>query len=206
MKYYLGYHRIFESVNFLNVNYDGGICTWYSTVVLLFSSILLATIMFAKIKTGVSNFIYWTVLSIVFLVLSIDESIGILKIPLDLLFANGHYQLKLVVPGALLAIIIGISYLKFLFNLPPKTCYLFLFAGIIFLTGSIGIEMFTNEYVGLSKYAYTTSSYDPLGMTYALISTFEEFLEMISIVIFIYALIDYINAHITRKISLAIQN
>jgi len=188
------------------VNYDGSIYTWYSTVVLLFSSILLATIRFAKIKAGASNVIYWTVLSVVFLFLSLDEASGIHNIAFDFLFTNQHYHFSWVIPGAIFTIIFALSYLKFLFNLPPKTRNLFLFAGLIFVSGSIGLETIANEYVGLGKDAYLKNSYDPHGITYAVISTFEEFLEMIGIVIFIYALIDYISAYITREVILKIEN
>lgn len=197
-KYYLGYDRLLGLINILNVDNEGSIATWYSSVALLFASILLAMIASAKIKSGASHFIYWAVLSIVFLFLSLDEAIGIHERVNHLLYAIKFYHFTWIVPAAVFSFIFGLSYMKFLFELPPKTRYLFLFAGTIFLTGSIGMEAVAIVYADLG--------YDLRSMAYAVISNVEEFLEMIGIVIFIYTLIDYMSSYAAKEINLYMEN
>ena len=62
--------------------------------------------------------------------------------------------------------------------------------------GAIGFEYVARE--------YWERGYSLRSMTYAAISTVEEFLEMIGVVIFIYALIDYMNSYAAREIELHI--
>jgi len=101
-----------------------------------------------------------------------------------------------IIPGSVTVLIFGLLFLRFVLNLPQKTRYLFIIAGVIFVMGAIGFEYVARE--------YWERGYSLRSMTYAAISTVEEFLEMIGVVIFIYALIDYMNSYAAREIELHI--
>ena len=81
------------------------------------------------------------------------------------------------------------AYLRFLFGLPARTRRLFLVAGSLYVGGAIGIEL-----VG-GRHAYL---YGTQNMGYEMIVTFEEFLEMMGIVVFIYALMSYMAEHLNE--------
>ena len=74
-------------------------------------------------------------------------------------------------------------------RLPRKTLRLFVLSGIIYLTGAILLDMAEGALV--EEYGW----YDPL---YCFLYTCEEFLEMLGLIIFIYALSSY------KSISIAV--
>ncbi len=191
-KYYLGFERAFGLINFLNVDNEGSIATWYSSAALLFCSILLAVIAMSKMKSGAQHVVYWIALSVVFIGLSVDETISIHEKVFDSL------EHSWIIPGVVVVFIFGLLFLRFLLILPKKTRYMFIIAGVVFVAGAIGFEYAAMEYW---KRGYSLRS-----MTYAVMSTAEEFLEMIGVVIFIYALIDYMNSYAAKNIELHIEN
>ncbi len=75
--YYLGYDNIFGLIPMFNLNSEENIPALFSTLLLLFSSILLALIAFAVKKSSAPHFYYWLGLSLIFLFLSMDESLSI---------------------------------------------------------------------------------------------------------------------------------
>jgi hypothetical protein len=72
--------------------------------------------------------------------------------------------------------------------LPARTRRLFLAAGAIFVAGAIGVEAVSGMQASL---------HGEQNLTYHLVITVEELLEMTGIVIFIYALLDYIGGQLT---------
>ncbi|WP_235147946.1 MULTISPECIES: hypothetical protein [Fischerella] len=93
-----------------------------------------------------------------------------------------------VAVGIPLTLIFLLSYLKFLAHLPRKIRLLFFVAGTIFVSGAIGAEMFAGRYDEL---------YSVENMNHAMITVVEEFCEMFGIVVFIYALLSYMNLNLT---------
>jgi len=63
---------------------------------------------------------------------------------------------------------------------------LFIIAGVIFVTGAIGLDFVSELYYQKGQ----------LDLTYVIISTFEETQEMVGILIFIYALMSYIDSEL----------
>lgn len=83
-------------------------------------------------------------------------------------------------------VVLALTYLKFLAHLPAKTRLLFGVAGTIFLGGAIGAEMVGKYYFDL---------HGP-SMTSTMITAVEEFIEMLGIVIFLYALLSYLGLYV----------
>lgn len=189
-KYYLGFERAFGFINLMNVDNEASIATWYSSAALLFCSVLLAAIAVAKMKSGAPHAFYWTALSLVFIGLSVDETISIHERVFDSLYHTW------MIPGVIAVLIFGLVFLRFVVILPPKTRYLFIIAGVLFVAGALGFEYVAFE--------YWEQGNNIRSMAFAVISTIEEFLEMIGIVIFIYALIDYMNSYAVKDIELHI--
>ena len=73
--------------------------------------------------------------------------------------------------------------------LPKTTRINFIIAAIIYITGLIGIEMLGGQYHEL---------HGRENLTYSMISTLEESLEMLGLILFIRALLDYLSTHFSE--------
>jgi hypothetical protein len=170
---------------------EGNIPTVYSVLALLFSSILLSTIAYAKNLDSDRYKKHWKILSFIFLYLSLDEAFQIHEKFVDpmrsLLNATGFLYFTWIVPFGFLVVIFLLSYTKFLFHLPASIRNLFVAATILYIGGAIGIEMLGGQQ------AYQEGQYN---ISYQIIVTIEELFEMVAIVVFIHALMSYIKTYL----------
>jgi uncharacterized membrane protein len=143
---------------------------------------------------------YWLILGIIFLLMAYDEASQMHErlnhITRDLLPESSMDFLYFawVIPYAIVVILIGIYFLRFLKSLPSRTRNLFIAAGAIFVTGALGFEMLTSYYRGGTDFRIH------------LVILIEESMEMLGIVFFIYAILDYIKRFIGKYISLNVIN
>ena len=195
LKYVLGF--TFHTMQIFHFNVEGNIPSIYSATAIFFSAFLLWSIgKLEKEKTAKRTF-YWKLLTFIFIFLAIDELISIHESfsddSKDLLgdaTAGGFLHFAWIVPYAIIFGFLALFIIKFLFQLPPATRNLFITAGIVFVAGAVGMEMIGGRYV-----FYNGKE----ELAYALMVTLEEFLEMIGIVIFIYALGSYLVNNVTHK-------
>jgi len=191
IEYLLDYKETTAFVRLFHIGEEGNITTWYSALTLLFSAILLAII--AKFK-NLSNAPYvrhWEILAVIFLYLSLDEAASIHEIaitPLQSMFnASGIFYFAWVIIAIPLVLLFLFMYLKFLKHLPRETARLFIIAGVLFISGALGLEL-------VEGYFWSQES-TRWGVIVPLLTTAEEFFEMVGIVVFIYALFSYIKTH-----------
>ncbi len=186
-------------VELFDLNIEGNIPTFYSTSALLLSSALLAIIAFAKKKEDAPYRLHWKALSVIFLFLSLDEASQLHEVTVEplrsALNAGGFLYHTWVILGAVFLLIFVLAYLRFLADLPRKTRNLFLVAGALFVGGALGMEMISGYY--LSSYLdvprWRLGSFCNVRLNLAKLRTVEELLEMLGIVVFIYALMSYIS-------------
>lgn len=191
VEYLMGIEETTELVRLFHVAEEGNVTAWYSSLLLLLSSLLLAITAFAK-KTAQDPYLrHWKVLSVIFFYLSLDEAARIHEIsigPLRSLFnASGVFHYAWVIFAIPFVIFIMIYYSRFLFDLPQKTRNLFIAAGAIYIVGVLGAEM-----VG----GYLMSHKIEFWNVRPILVTIEEFLENVGIVIFISALLSYLKSHL----------
>jgi hypothetical protein len=96
--------------------------------------------------------------------------------------ALGFHHTYWAIPALAGLVAVGLYYLPFLWRLPGRTRILFVLAGVIFIGGAIGVEMLSGNF-------YETHG-DTLG--YSLVVTLEESLEMAGVIVFVYAILDYV--------------
>lgn len=190
--------QIFGLTKIFNLGEETTIPTWYATVTLLICAILLAIIAQTKKQLGDQYTMHWFVLALIFLLLSLDEAASLhdlMNAPAkNLVDSGGLFYFAWVIPGLGFVLIVALAYSKFILALPTKIRWLFIAAGITFVTGSIGIEMVSGYLLDLQGWELMyDNSAGWLGMSYAILVTLEEFLEMSGIVIFIYALLTYLS-------------
>ncbi len=173
---------------FFDLDGENNFPSFYSAVTLLLCSILLFIISYLH-KVKAEHWILWRCLSLIFLFLCFDEFVEIHeKIMVhvrELLHTSGIFYFAWVIPYGIFLIILGIIYFKFLFSLPQKTKKLFIIAGFIYVFGALGMELFAGLIFEIEK---STES-----IQFIISSTIEEILEMTGILIFIFALTDYIK-------------
>lgn len=171
--------------NVFSLERELNIPSWYSSFMLLFSSGLLAVI--TSIKKKDKYFVYWKSLSLIFLLMSMDEAFSFHEL---LIIPSLREELNLspvfyhtwVIFGIPAVIFFAFKYFKFFRDLPKKSQSLFLLAATFYVGGALGMEMVSGI---LIKYLRWTAV---LGVV------IEESLEMIGIVTFIYALLAYLSS------------
>jgi hypothetical protein len=177
-------------VSLFDLYQENNIPTFFSSTILLFSSCLIAIIWVFKRNQGDSFARYWAVLAVIFLYLSMDEASSIhewLSLPtMRVIPATGLLCYSWVIPATILLVVFEGCYLKFLFHLTPKTRWLLIVAGVVYVAGTIGMELLGGRHHEL---------YGIDNMSYGFLVMLEESLEMIGIVVFVYALLDYMRAN-----------
>lgn len=185
LKYYFNHEYVYGLSSLFDLNEEKNIPTVYSSIALFFVSVLLLTIASIQKKFKLPYFL-WFGLAVVFLFLSVDEFVLIhekfAEPSKDFFSATGALYFAWVIPyGAAVLVFIAV-YFKFLMALPKRIKNLFLISGAVFVIGAIGFEMISS---------YVFELYGNQNITYAIVYTCEEFLEMLGIAIFIYTLFLY---------------
>jgi len=168
---------------------EGNVPTFYAATALLLCGLLLGLIWAVKKHDKDRYAFHWGLLALVFTFMAFDEAASIhelLMAPLRNIFSlSGIFFFAWVIPYGLLLIVLGILYLKFLFNLPACFRNLFIVSGAIFVSGALGVELFEGR-----SFEMRGQEYDLVVYIYI---TVEEVLEMLGILLFIYSLLSYID-------------
>ncbi len=160
-----------------DVDEEESFSTWFSAIILLTASLLLFLIARSSSFNQEKFSKHWYGLAIGFVVLSIDEVVGLHET------FNTITDVAWTVPFTYLAVIIFAIYWKFLVSLPSVAKKSFLIAGGIFLSGGLLVEHLADYYVDI---------YEMDNFGYQLLTGFEETLEMVGVILFIKALLRYI--------------
>ena len=176
---------------------ESNLPTFYSALSLGMCSILLAIIAYQK-KANNSHYTkHWKFLSLLFLLLAVDEIammheiLTVLRKPLN---ASGFFYFTWVIPAFIFLLVFTVTFISFLKSLPQKIRNLFILSGVIYVGGAIGVEM-----IG----GYHSEMYGENNFAYGIITTVEESLEMMGILVFIYSLLFYLQNYL-EKINLSI--
>lgn len=187
---YLPSDALVKDFVLFNLDHEGNLPTYFSSLLMLYAGLLLCWIAIYKKQSRQANVLHWAVLSIIFVCMAIDESASIHELsirPLRSLFcATGVFYYAWIIPGICFVVFILIMYARFIIRLPSKTRLFFIIGGTIFISGAIGVEMLG----GLYKVMYDTRD----ALTYGILTTIEEILEISGVILFIYGLMDYIRS------------
>lgn len=191
LKYVFGYTPD-KFLALFDLSLELNIPTFFSLLLLLFASFLLAGIALLQAKEKNPDVQKWVVLSLGFLYLAYDDGFHVhedLVAVIRPLLGDGRlgiFYYAWIVPAIPLLFVLALFFRKFLFRLPPVTRNTFIVAALCYLGGCIGFEM-----VG-GYYDEAHGGFDSLP--YNMISTVEEGLEMTGVIVFIYALLEYVGA------------
>ncbi|MFI4852428.1 MAG: hypothetical protein ACIAZJ_25240 [Gimesia chilikensis] len=186
-----GHDQVFGIIPLLYVDYEANLPTWYSSIALLTASLVLLLIALSKRSQADRFTLHWFFMAGLFCLLSLDEVATIHECAIEpmrrLIDARGVLHYAWVIPGGIFVLVIGALMSRFLFSLPTRTRNLYLLAGGVFVGGAIGVEMIS---------AFHAFSHGEKNLLYALIITFEEAMEMLGVIIFIHASLEYLCEHV----------
>jgi hypothetical protein len=210
--------KYLEPLRIFDVGEERSIPTWFESILFLLCSILLAVVAVAKKQRNDRYSLHWSVLSIILLLLSLDEVASIheaigqqserLLHSITGLSPSGAFSFFWVVPGAIFVVIVLLAYLRFLADLPQTTRRWILFAGALFVLGALGIEMLTAQVVSSSGAIsdWIVSSFGGIvdrgtassipTILKGLQTSVEEMFEMFGLTAFVYALVAYIGSYV----------
>lgn len=188
-KFYGGHRSLCGLVSLFDGELHGNIPNWFKAILMLISSIILFFI--SQIKKWEQDRFqkHWLFLSLIFLLMNIIQSADIhnalspcIRTALGV---GGWFYFAWVIPGIGIVVALGLIYLRFFMNLPPKTRLLIFIAGLTYVIGAIGLEMAT---------AYYFVRYGMENLGYAGLSAVHEAMKMAGLVLFIHALMDLLGS------------
>lgn len=188
-KYWLGSGHFPGLADLFYLDAEKNIPTIFSVFLLFFAAVLLTVITIFKKKND-PDVTKWAILAFGFLYMTVDEGMSIhekLRIPMHRFFGDvfpSIFHFVWVIPGIAVICVLTLFFAKFLRRLPAKTRSEFVIAATLFIGGAIGMEMVGGWYA---------HSHGLKNLTYSIIIvTLEESLEMAGVIVFIYALLEYI--------------
>lgn len=186
-KYSYGYRA--DWMTLFNLDRELNFPTWYSALMIGFCAVLLKIIALGKKQQSDRYTPDWQLLSLIFCWLGIDEVVSIHEILIipeisEAFNLPWFLHSMWVIPGTIFVLWFAKRYLKFLHHLPLKSRRYFWLAALSYIGGALIMEM-----IG----SYFAEAYGQQRLTYALIATLEEVMEMTGIVVFIYGLLDYLR-------------
>ena len=193
IRFFQGHDVLLGFERLLNLNYENNIPTWYSSSALLLSAMLLAVIALVNKREGKPYTLQWFVLAAIFLYLSLDEAASLhesmgssLEPMLETIgYFHGFLYFSWVIFGAIFVLFIALAFVRFLVSLAVQTRSLFLIAGTMYVGGALGIELLE------SRHYYI---YGHKDFSYMMLVTVEEGLEMLGVVVFLYALLSHLGS------------
>jgi len=192
VKYVLGNDVALGFVHLFYLDAEANIPTLFSTILLLFASLLLGLIAVFKKTCQDTYRRHWVILSFILLYMAIDEASEVHEMLNRLGWwvtgqkrAGGIFHYGWVMFGMAMAAVVALSYLTFFLHLPTQTKIQFITAAGTFLSGALGVEILE----GL----YSASHSGESSFQYSMLVTVEEGLEMAGVIMLINALLAYIH-------------
>jgi hypothetical protein len=170
-----------------DVDEEESVPTWFSSSILLLTAVVLFLMAHLSRQSKDRYAMYWFGLGLGFTFMSVDEIAGFHET------LNSITETSWAVPGLIVALLVGVLYLKFLSSLPAPVAVRFMMSGAIFVGGAIGVELATEPYL-------YEDALDTLG--YNLWTPVEEGMEMGGVILFLASLFDYLKSQYSLQLHL----
>lgn len=191
-EHFTGHVHVYGLLRLFDLDEESNIPTFHSALLLLLAALLLAIIGVLKKRSHAPYSLQWSILALLFMYLAVDEVARfheLLGRPAFELMgggAHGIFYRTWVIPAIAFLFLLALFYLRFLLHLPKRTKLLFCLAAILYIGGAVGAEMIGGWYG--ERYGFDT-------FIYIALVTLEESLEMAGVIVFIHALLTYIETH-----------
>lgn len=178
LKFVTGHDTAKGFIPLFHVATEGNVFTYYSALLLLLAAGMCAWIGRAARLRGRPFARHWTALAAILLLFSVDDATAVherLIVPVrDLLGVGGLLYFAWVIPGALFALAVAAFFLRFVSHLPRSTRRHIVVGAALFFGGALGMEL-----LGGLHY----ESYGDQTVTYSVLTTVEESLELAGVLV-----------------------
>lgn len=172
--------------------------TIYSALLLLLAAAVLFFIGAERRRNRALDFRYWIALAVIFCFLGFDEVLSIHNSAKHLVpgwfrhFAlfNHRWDLRWIVIGLPVTLIIAILFIPFLWLLPRRTAYGIVIAGMVYVGSALGLEAVGGWWIG---------QHGRNNWTYSAEVVVEETLEMVGALMFIQVLLAYVERELNGR-------
>ena len=180
----LGHRRLMGLSDLVHLDREHNLPTLFSTIQ-LFSAGSLAWFVGGREAVFSMRWL-WRFLGAGLCWIAIDEAVGIHELANELdigrLHEISYFRFAWVVPAFAVVAVCAAVLLKLLLVLPRQTAAMLVVSGLIFIAGSLGMEMLSAPYY---------QPYGQEGWTYTMCYTLEETLEMLGPALFIRTALRY---------------
>lgn len=178
-----------EWMDMLDLDKEMNIPTWFSSFLLACCGFLLSVIARGKKNESAPYHRQWQLLSYIFWFMAVDEvfsfhEVFIIPEIAEALRLPWFLHSMWVIPGAAFVIWFGKKFWKFVNHLPKRARRHFISAAIVYVGGALVMEM-----IG----SYYAEAVGRRNIVYFLMTTVEEMMEMVGIIILIYGLLVYLE-------------
>lgn len=176
------------AVRLFDLDGEQNLPTLYSVVLLALGAWLAGVVARVHGRTGRPDRRYWDGLALIFAALAFDEYVQVHEKAIDpvrslLGIEGGLLYFAWVVPAIVLLAAFGLVYLRFLLQLPAVTRNRLVVAGVIYVGGALGMELFGGALI--AAHGVETG-------TYLVIMHLEELMEMVGASLFVAALLHHL--------------
>jgi hypothetical protein len=161
-------------------------------IMLLFCAFLVLTLITVlEGKRNAPDVRKWAILAGGFLLMTMDEAVSLHEkaiAPLRALLGGqqlGIFYFAWVIPGIALVVALGVYFLPFMLRLPRRTAVAFAVSAAIYLGGALGVELVEG---------WWREQHGHRNLVYHSLVTLEEGMEMLGVIAFLHALLDYLAA------------
>jgi len=174
----------------VNVDTEVSIPSIYAFILLFIAAALLVLIAAQKKQARARHAAQWYILAAGFTFMAFDEGASIhelLMAPMGRLLGGSQpdiFYFTWIIPALAGIALVGLSFVRFIIDLPAKTRRAFLLAAALYLGGAVGFEMLGGE---------LASAAGMKNFGFSILATIEELMEMSGTVVFLSALLAYIR-------------
>lgn len=193
IKYTFDAPTLYGIVPLFDMNIENNLPTFFATFQLLIAAAILSIIAQHEQRGGAPYWKQWTLLSALFLYLAADESASLHELMIRPIseqaggLATGIFYFAWVIPGLIIVAALAVYFRPFLFWLPPRTRNLFFVAAALYIGGALGVEMFQGR---------RAEVHGQDNLFHAMSVLLEETMEKSGVLVFIAALLGYIERYI----------
>ena len=198
--YGFGHDNVLGLTTLFDVDGERNVPSFFSFTIIMFDVALLAFIAVHQPRGTRPHRAYWAGLAAVFTYLAFDEGFElherVARFAGTRVHASDLSVYLWLAPYAVGCLAFLIIYARFLKQLPREDRLNILLAGIVYVAGAAGAEVIAALYM----HVYHTQQ----AIGYDIESAIEESLEMTGIILFVYALLRYIETHTATESALAL--
>ncbi len=173
------------------LNNESNLPAAFSALLLLLATLILGVIAWARRQGDRADAVSWKALTFIFGFLALDEATMLHERTADItrsvVKTDGLLHYAWVLPYGVLALIVGLAFVRFLIQLPVSVRNRVIVAGVIYVMGALGFELIEGMVVTAG------GTQNLLNQSLVVV---EEVMEMLGVILFIGALLSYIRMYV----------